>query len=97
MAEYYAAWLLLSEAVSRSVSAVKSLLYYLSYPVFQTLRAAALVLSPFIAFARFLLLPLTNVVHAIITLVWLPFRLRLLQRLEVNHRFQQINPKPESP
>ena len=87
MAEYYAAWLLVEAAVSRSVSAISIALYYLSYPVLQLIHAVILALTPLIALVRFVLLPLTYVTHTIVTLALLPFRLRLLDRLEVSHSF----------
>jgi hypothetical protein len=83
MAEYYAAWLLISEVASRSVSAVSITLYYLVYPILQLFRALALLLRPIWGLLRFVLLPLTYAANAIITLALLPFRLRLLAHLEV--------------
>jgi hypothetical protein len=85
MADYYAAWLILSDVVGRSLSAVSIVLYYAVYPVFKILRAVALILSPFWALLQFALLPITRSAQLIITIALLPFRLHLLERFEVKH------------
>ncbi|KAF2733536.1 hypothetical protein EJ04DRAFT_438922 [Polyplosphaeria fusca] len=65
-------------------------LYALCWPFLKLARGLAVLLSPFWALARFLLLPVTYLATALFTLLSLPFSLNLLDRVETIYAFLGI-------
>lgn len=72
--------------MAETLAAVSAVLSYAWWPFAQLLHAAGLVLSPFCALALFVLLPFTWLLHALLSALLLPFRLQLLDRVEVRRQ-----------
>lgn len=62
---------------------LSTLLYCLWLPTSNILSALRFVLSPFCALAQFTFLPVAHLLHTLYAVVSLPFRLHLLERIEV--------------
>jgi hypothetical protein len=73
----------MSEAAPGILATISTVLYYACWPIVKLLQGVAFVLSPFWRIAQFLFLPITYVLHGILSILLLPFRLRLLERVEV--------------
>jgi hypothetical protein len=82
----------MADAVYGTLAVISTLLYALSYPVIKAIRLVALIVSPFWAIAQFVLLPVTYSIHGILTVALFPFRLRLLERLEVTRAQIELEP-----
>lgn len=67
----------------KALAITYTILSYISYPVVKLAYLVAYILAPFWSLAQFILLPVTYTVHGILTLALIPFRLHLLERLEV--------------
>ncbi|KAF2659076.1 hypothetical protein K491DRAFT_689677 [Lophiostoma macrostomum CBS 122681] len=64
------------------LATISTVLYYACWPLIKFLQGVAFVLSPFLRIAQFVFLPITYVIHGIISILLLPLRLRLLERVE---------------
>lgn len=62
---------------------LSTVLYCAWWPTSKLLLAIRAILSPFWAILQFVFLPLIYLVHAILAVILLPFRLHLLERFEV--------------
>jgi hypothetical protein len=62
---------------------LSTVLYYLWWPTSKILYAIQVVLSPFWAILQFIFLPVTFLLRAILTVFLFPFRLHILERVEV--------------
>ena len=62
---------------------VSTALYVLCWPFIKLLQAVSFVLAPFWAATQFVLLPITYAVHAVLSIALFPFRLHVLDRIEV--------------
>lgn len=58
-------------------------LYILWWPTSKILGAIRYILSPFWTLIRFIFLPLTHLIQAILSVVLFPFRVDVLERIEV--------------
>ncbi|KAF1957406.1 hypothetical protein CC80DRAFT_491522 [Byssothecium circinans] len=57
-------------------------LYVIWWPTSKALNGIRFILSPFWALLQFIFLPLTHLIQAILSIVLLPFRLDILERIE---------------
>jgi hypothetical protein len=71
-------------------SVLSIILYCLWWPTRKILSAISFVLSPIWALAHFVFLPVTYLLQAIYAVVSLPFRLHLLERMEVRGLFYSM-------
>lgn len=61
-----------------------TILYYVFWPFLKLFHAITSILAPFWTIARFVLLPITYLAHTLFSIASLPFRLQLLDRIEVS-------------
>lgn len=66
----------------RVLATISRLLFVLTWPFVKLARGVALLLSPVWTVAQFILLPLTVVVQAVLSILLFPFRLNWLDRFE---------------
>ena len=62
---------------------LSTVLYCIWWPFSHILSAARAILSPFWALAQFVFLPVVYLVQGLLVIVLLPFRLHVLERIEV--------------
>ena len=63
---------------------LSTVLYCLWWPASKIIYAIQAILSPFWAALQFILLPVTYLVQALLTVVLFPFRVHILERIEVH-------------
>lgn len=74
---------IIATAIRLTVDVTKALYYFTLLLFVQLFRAIVFVLSPFWAVTSFVLLPLTHLVQAALSIILFPFRWRLFEKLEV--------------
>ncbi|KAF2263848.1 hypothetical protein CC78DRAFT_580966 [Lojkania enalia] len=76
--------------MAETIVAIRAVLYYTSLPLAKLLHGLAIIVSPFLAVVHFLFLPITYLVHAILGIVLLPFKVQLLEKIETIYVFLSI-------
>jgi hypothetical protein len=77
-----------------------TILYYVFWPFLKLFHAITFILAPFWTIARFVILPITYLAHTLFSIASLPFRVQLLDRIEVSpfqHWIAAIFQKQETP
>ncbi|KAF2798400.1 hypothetical protein K505DRAFT_321934, partial [Melanomma pulvis-pyrius CBS 109.77] len=64
------------------LATASAILYYACWPLLKLCQALLFLLAPVWTVAQFVLLPITSLAHALLTVALFPFRLHLLDRLE---------------
>lgn len=73
----------MSDATNSTLAILWIVLYCISWPIVKLVQGLALVLSPFWSLAQFVLLPVTYLLHGILSVLLFPFRIQLLEKIEV--------------
>lgn len=66
-----------------TLATISTVVYYTCWPIIKIIQGIGFVLSPFWTLTQFVLLPITYLIHGILSIVLFPFRLQLLERVEV--------------
>lgn len=65
------------------LATASTILYYACWPLLKLCQGILFLLAPIWTVAQFVLLPITYLAHALLSIALFPFRLHLLDRFEV--------------